>query len=227
MHIAVLVANTDESDFAQRHPKDGAKFASLLQGLQPAWRFSSFSVKDGVFPTEGERFDGWIITGSPASVHDSEVWVGRLFGLIRAIVTRGEPLFGACFGHQAIAMALGGVVGDNPGGWVFGVVETEMEQATMRLYAAHREQVLTAPDGAVVLGGNADCVVGSFAMGPAVLTTQYHPEMTHDFMTALVAEYAGKLPAEVAARAQASLAVAADREVIAARMVRFFEEAVC
>ena len=224
MHIAVLVANTDESDFAQAHPKDGAKFASLLQGLRPDWRFSSFSVKDGVFPTEAERFDGWIITGSPASVHDSAAWVGRLFGLIRGIVARGEPLFGACFGHQAIAMALGGVVGDNPRGWVFGVAETEMEGTQLRLFAAHREQVLIAPEGAVVLGGNADCAVGSFSIGGRVLTTQYHPEMTHEFMTALVAEYAGKLPADVASRARESLAVAADRDLITARMVRFFEE---
>ncbi|MES2433345.1 MAG: type 1 glutamine amidotransferase [Pseudomonadota bacterium] len=225
MHIAVLVANTDESDFAQAHPKDGAKFASLLQGLRPGWRVSGFSVKDGEFPAAGLQFDGWIITGSPASVHDSDAWVGRLLGLIREIVARGEPLFGACFGHQAIAVALGGVVGDNPGGWVFGAVDTVMEGDKIRLYAAHREQVLAPPEGAVVLGGNSECAVGSFAMGRRVLTTQYHPEMTHDFMTALVAEYAGKLPAGVAASARASLAVVADRDLIAARMVRFFEDA--
>ena len=223
MHIAVLVANTDESDFAQAHPNDGAKFANLLHGLRPDWRVSSFSVKDGAFPADAARFDGWIITGSPASVQDTDAWVGRLFELIRAIVARGEPLFGACFGHQAISVALGGVVGDNPGGWVFGATDTVMEGSLIRLYAAHREQVLTVPTGAVVLGGNADCPVGSLAIGRRVLTTQYHPEMTHDFMAALVAEYADKLPADVAARARASLAVEADRAAIAARMIRFFE----
>ncbi|WP_426035854.1 type 1 glutamine amidotransferase [Cypionkella sp. TWP1-2-1b2] len=225
MHIAVLVANTDESAFAQAHPKDSAKFAALLQGLRPDWQVSAFSVKDAEFPAERQQFDGWIITGSPASVHDSAAWVGRLFGLIREIVARGEPLFGACFGHQAIAMALGGVVGDNPGGWVFGAVDTEMEGEKIRLYAAHREQVLVVPKGAVVLGGNAECAVGSFAMGRGVLTTQYHPEMTQGFMAALVAEYAGKLPADVAARAKASLDVPVDCDVIAARIVRFFEDA--
>lgn len=224
MHIAVLVANTDESEFAQAHPKDGAKFATLLQALRPGWRVSSFSVKDGEFPATDARFDGWIITGSPASVHDSAAWVGRLLELIRQIVARGEPLFGTCFGHQAIAVALGGAVGDNPGGWVFGVAETVLEEQKMRLYAAHREQVLVVPEGAEVLGGNAECPVGSFAIGRRVLTTQYHPEMTHGFMTALVGEYAGKLPAEVAAQAQASLATSADRDVIAARMVQFFEQ---
>ena len=224
MHIAVLMANTDESEFAQAHPKDGSKFEALLHELRPDWRVSVYSVKDGEFPADAARFDGWIITGSPASVHDSAAWVGRLFVLIRAIVARGEPLFGACFGHQAIATALDGTVGDNPGGWVFGVVETAMEDAKIRLYAAHREQVLTLPTGAVVLGGNDDCPVGSFAIGCNVLTTQYHPEMTHDFMTALVAEYADKLPADVAVQARESLAHPADRDQIAARMVRFFEE---
>jgi GMP synthase-like glutamine amidotransferase len=222
MHIAVLMANTDDSAFAQAHPGDGSKFETLLHELRPDWRVSVYAVKDGQFPTAGAVHDGWIITGSPASVHDQEAWVARLEALIRDLVAQKQPLFGACFGHQAIAKALGGVVGDNPDGWAFGLVETEMEGVKIRLYAAHREQVLVLPPGAVAVGGNAECPVGAFAM-PQVLTTQYHPEMTPEFVAALVAEYAPKLPADAAARARASLAVAADRAVIAARIVRFFE----
>ena len=223
MHIAVLMANTDESEFAQAHPRDGSKFEALLHELRPDWRVRVYAVKDGQFPAEGAVYDGWIITGSPASVHDSDAWVGQLEALIRRLVAEEQPLFGACFGHQAIAKALGGVVGDNPGGWVFGLTETEIEGVPVRLYAAHSEQVLHLPAGAVVIGGNADCPVGSFAIGKTVLTTQYHPEMTPEFVTALVGEYADKLPADVARRAEASLAQVADRATIAARIVRFFE----
>ena len=115
------------------------------------------------------------------------------------------------------------MVGDNPGGWVFGLTETMMEGAQIRLYAAHSEQVLRVPEGAVVLGGNAECAVGSFAIGRGVLTTQYHPEMTPEFVAALVAEYEAKLPPEGAARARCSLVRLADRAVIAERIVRFFE----
>jgi GMP synthase-like glutamine amidotransferase len=223
MHIAVLVANTDESDFAQRHQKDGAKFETLLHELRPDWRVSVYTVKDGHFPAMDARYDGWIITGSPASVHDSDAWVAELEGLIRRLVGARQRLFGACFGHQAIAKALGGVVGDNPGGWVFGLIDTVMDGEKIRLYAAHREQILALPMGAVRIGGNADCPLGSFAIGNHVLTTQYHPEMTHEFVTALVAEYADKLPRDVAAKAQASLVREADRGEIAARIVQFFE----
>ena len=225
MHIAVLMANTDESEFAARHPKDGSKFETLLHELRPDWRVSVYSVKDGQFPADGARYDGWIITGSPASVHDGDAWVGQLFALIRRLVATGQPLFGACFGHQAIAKALGGVVGYNPCGWVFGLTETEMEGQSIRLYAAHKEQVLALPEGAVVVGGNADCPVGSFAIGNRVLTTQYHPEMTPEFIAALVQELSADLPAPVIEAARRSLVQTADRDRIAARIVRFFEGA--
>lgn len=223
MHIAVLMANTDDSAFAAQHPGDGSKFETLLHEVRPDWRVSVYAVKDGQFPAMGAVYDGWIITGSPASVHDDAAWVGQLEALIRRLVAEEQPLFGACFGHQAIAKALGGVVGDNPGGWVFGLTETVMEGTQMRLYAAHREQVLQVPEGAVVQGGNAQTPVGSFAIGRGVLTTQYHPEMTPEFMAALVAEYGAKLPPEVAAQARGSLARLADRGAIAERIVRFFE----
>ncbi len=134
-------------------------------------------------------------------------------------------MFGACFGHQAIAKALGGTVARNPGGWVFGLTETRMEGAKLRLYAAHLEQVTGLPPGADPLGGNDDCPVGAFRIGQTVLTTQYHPEMTPDFAAALVAEYGPKLPAEVSRRAEASLTGAADTAAIADRIVRFFEDA--
>lgn len=225
MQIAVLMTNTDESDFASAHPKDGAKFTAMIQRVRPGWQVTVFSVKDGQFPPQDARFDGWIIGGSPASVHDTDPWVAQLLALIRRLVAEHQPIFGACFGHQAIAMALGGVVGPNPGGWVFGLTETVMEGAPIRLYAAHAEQVTTLPPGARALGGNADCAIGSYAIGQAVLCTQYHPEMTPEFAAALVQEYAAKLPPDVAARAVESVRQTADSAWIADRIARFFERA--
>lgn len=225
MHIALLMTNTDESEFAQARPKDGEKFTTMIRSVRPDWQVTVFPVKDGVFPPKGARFDGWLIGGSPASVHDAAPWVGQLFALIRRLVDEAQPIFGACFGHQAIAMALGGHVAKNPGGWVFGLVETTVEGVPMKLYGSHMEQVVDLPPGAVVLGGTADCPVGSFAIPGRVMTTQYHPEMSHDFITDLVEEYADDLPAEVVTRARESLTKAADSTAIAERIARFFEGA--
>lgn len=226
MHIAILMTNTDESAFAQRHPKDGEKFAAMFASVRPDWRVSVFAVKDGEFPEPGSRFDGWLITGSPASVHDDGAWIARLKSLIVRLDAERQPVFGACFGHQAIAEALGGRVAANPGGWVFGLAETEMEGRPLRLYASHIQQVVALPEGARVTGGNADCPVGSFAVGNHILTTQYHPEMSHEFICALVEEYSDELPAELVAGARSDLAAGrADSAAIAERIARFFETA--
>ena len=112
-------------------------------------------------------------------------------------------------------MALGGAVGQNLGGWVFGLTATVMVGGPVRLYAAHSEQVLRLPDGAQVLGGNAECAIGAYGIGGKVLCTQYHPEMTPKFAAALVQEYRPKLPAKVGAAAKASLSQSADMAWIA------------
>lgn len=226
MHIAVLMTNTDESEFAQSHPTDGAKFAAMIHAVRPDWNVSVYSVKDGQFPSDDTRFGGWLITGSPASVHDGEDWIADLKVLIRRLDAERQPLFGACFGHQVIAEALGGVVGRNPRGWVFGLTETEMEGRPIRLYASHIQQVLTLPPIGRTTGGNEECPIGSFAVGNHILTTQYHPEMDHAFISALVEQYADTLPANVTERARAQLAGGkADSVLIAERIARFFEEA--
>lgn len=70
--IAILLTSTDTSDFARRHPDDGQKFTTLLQPLRPDWQFDVISVKDGVFPSSVDSYDGYVITGSPASVNGPE-----------------------------------------------------------------------------------------------------------------------------------------------------------
>ena len=225
MHIALLMANTDESAFAQARPEDGAKWARLLAEVRPDWRLSVFAVKDGVFPDTLAGVDGWIISGSPASANDPVPWVDGLMALVRGIVGQGAPLFGACFGHQIIARALGGSVVRNPGDFVLGLTETRYADGALALYAAHGEQVADLPPGARVLSGNADCPVGAFAIGDHILTTQYHPEITPDFMADLLDELKDRLPDDLLSRARASLARPADRAAMAGRIAAFFERA--
>ena len=147
MKIAILMTNTDESDFAARHPKDGKKFTDFIQLVRPEWETLVFSVKDGDFPSDIAEIDGFIITGSPASVRDDADWIQRLMSLIQEIHVNKIPMFGACFGHQAIAVALGGTLARNPQGWGHGVLRTlGMEpfpwgdqMGKIDLYASHIE----------------------------------------------------------------------------------------
>jgi GMP synthase-like glutamine amidotransferase len=229
MHLGLLVTNTDDSAFAARHPHDAEKFAVMMAGVRPGWRITAFDLPRGDFPGENARFDGWIIGGSPASVHDQDAWIARLLGLIKTLHAARQPLFGACFGHQAIALALGGQVAPNPGGWALGVVAQVVSAnpwvpvGSCNQYAAHLEQAITLPDGARVVGASAHCPIAAFAMD-RVLTTQYHPEMTHTFITALVEHLATQLPIGVAEAARASLQVPVDGLAYATAIARFFED---
>ena len=230
MHIAILVTNTDRSAFAARHPSDGAKFTAMVTGQRPSWQVTAFDLTEGEVPQALGAFDGVIIGGSPASVNGQEPWIASLDPMICDVVGRGQKLFGACFGHQAIARALGGQVGENPGGWVLGVTQTHINRTCswvqpgpLRLAAAHSEQVLRLPSGAEVLGGNDECPVGFYRIGTTVYATQYHPEMSDDFMAALVTEFAPDMAPDVAARARSSLADPADTAKFVGSILRFFE----
>lgn len=234
MHLAILVTNTDDSDFAQNHPKDGEKFPTMMTRVRPDWSFAVFEVKDGQFPETLDGFDGVMISGSPASVHDDAPWIGRLFTLIDDIVARKLPLFGACFGHQAIAMALGGRVEKNPGGYMHGLIQNRLIQRKpwmhtlpedLKLYGSHVEQVTILPEGANPVTSSEGCPIAGFAMGSHVYTSQHHPEMTPGFIAALTEELSEYLGPQVTGRARASLAQTADSDAFAESIARFFEMA--
>lgn len=234
MRLAILMTNTDESEFAHRFPKDGEKFAALIHSVRPDWVCESYSVKDGVFPEQLDGYDGIIITGSPASVRDSDPWVARLLQTIRDAFGAKIPLFGACFGHQAIALALGGKIADNPNGWSFGLVETEVQSpkqwmrslgSKFNQFAAHNEVVEVPPDNAEVLTTAPGVACNGFAIGTGVYTTQNHPEISRGFFTALLDEYENKLPTDVMKKARQSMSRQDDNLAFAETVAAFFEQA--
>jgi GMP synthase-like glutamine amidotransferase len=231
MHIAILVTNTDISDFAARHPPEEARFTAMMRLVRPDWQFSAFDVVRGPPPTLPNAFDGYIITGSPASANDPDAWIARLKGFIRQAHLARVPQFGACFGHQVIAAALGGQVEPAPGGWRLGLYRGPASLGfqdsgePIRLYAAHKDQVTALPPGATLLGGTDDCPIGAYQVGPAVFATQYHPEMPQDFIADLVEETAEEVGSDVAELARASLAQGtAEMERFARGVAAFFEQ---
>jgi GMP synthase-like glutamine amidotransferase len=226
MRLAILMTNTDASTFAQHHPDDGQKFSSLVHRVRPDWEIEVYPVKDGIFPSTLE-FDGLLITGSPASVHDGSPWISTLEELVRTAIDKKIPMFGACFGHQVIARALGAEVGYNPDGWVLGRIETTFEDSglTVPLYAAHKEQVLSLPKGAKIVARTPGCEIAGFAINDHVLTTQYHPEMTNSFVKALLNAFADDIGIETTDKAAQTLIKDTDLDALAEWIALFFEQA--
>jgi para-aminobenzoate synthetase component 2 len=55
-------------------------------------------------------YDGVLLSPGPGTPEEA----GACVELVRACAERGQPLLGVCLGHQAIAVAYGGVVGRAP-----------------------------------------------------------------------------------------------------------------
>jgi GMP synthase-like glutamine amidotransferase len=231
--IGILVTNTDNSHFAAGWPRDGEKFSTLLRNVRPQWRFKIYDCTAGELPKSPSECDGYVIGGSPASVNDDAEWISQLFDFIRTLNEQLIPTIGCCFGHQAIAKALGGAVDRNPGGWGFGISPTHFathepwmipKQPTLHLFAAHSEQVMILPEGAHVLGGDAFCPIGSFGIGRHVFTTEYHPEMSKPFFVALTHAFQNYIGADVADAARQQADATPDEGYIFAQwMVNFLD----
>jgi GMP synthase-like glutamine amidotransferase len=230
--IGILLTSNDDSDFAKQHPDLGEKFRALLRPLRPDWVFDVIAVKDNVFPSSPGVYDGYIITGSPASVNGEEEWVANLLKFIRSVSEKKIQTFGSCFGHQAIAVALGGAVAVSEKGWGLGTAKTYFDKSApwmrpahseLTLYAAHQEQVTQLPDGAEVLGGDEFCPIGAYRIGETVFATEYHPEFTPDFIAGLVDHLEGELDPATIQRAKESLGTAAQGADFARWIVNFLE----
>jgi GMP synthase-like glutamine amidotransferase len=231
MHIGILNTCDDDADFAKAFPNDGERFIHLLEPLRPDWRFTVVLVKDNVFPAQVTDYDGYVITGSPASVNGDAPWIARLMDFIRALNDAKRPTIGVCFGHQAIAKALGGKV-ERAADWGLGISPTHFSKherwmspphETLNLYAAHGEQVTALPKGAEVLGSSAACPVGALRIGEHIFTTEYHPEMTKAFIAALTDYLEPHLDARVIERSRQQIEGTAEGPLFAEWMAKFLE----
>jgi GMP synthase (glutamine-hydrolysing) len=135
-----------------------------------------------------EGFAGAIVTGSGVMVTDRRDWSERSAQWLRDAAHAGMPLLGICYGHQLLAHALGGEVGDNPAGREMGTVELELQPAAagdalfgglparFPAHATHLQGVLRMPGDAVLLARSALDACQAFRWGESAWGVQFHPE---------------------------------------------------
>ena len=191
MHIGILQADRVDPELRARFGDYPAMFVDTIgdgMGHMPTFEF--FDVRRGRYPRVIDDCDGYLITGSRASVYNDEPWIARLLGFVRELHDAGAKTVGICFGHQLVAQALSGTVGPSSAGWGVGVHtwkvvrrEPWMHPALreFRLLASHQDQVEALPPGARLLASSAFCLNAAFVVGDHILALQGHPEFSKDY----------------------------------------------
>ncbi len=216
--FAVLKAGTANPGARERLGDCDEMFISVLSGPGQVW--DVYDVEHGAFPEDVSRYDGFVITGSRYSVYEDRPWIKGLLELVREIHRREIRLVGVCFGHQTVALALGGEVALNPRGWDIGLKELSLTESAKRLAAfeeapnplrilvTHMDVVTRLPHRAVRLAYSERTEFEMFTMGRTVLSLQGHPEYDAGVIEEIIDLLSAHsmLPADRAGEGRASLA---------------------
>lgn len=154
-----------------------------------------------------EECAGAVITGSHSMVTDNLPWSVKLERWMRLLLDSCTPLFGICYGHQLLARAAGGQVGDHPHGKEIGTVRVSLlpDCATdpvfhslplsFPVHVTHLQTVLRLPAAAKRLAANAYEPNHAFRVGEWAYGVQFHPEYTVGIMRSYIQEQKNELDA--------------------------------
>ncbi len=200
----------------------------------------TYRVRDGELPATPDAHPAYVVTGSSAGVYDDLPWIAPLLAFIRAVHDAAEGpadararMVGLCFGHQAMAQALGGRVEKSDRGWGLGLhgygveraepwMEGAERGARVSVAASHQDQVVEAPPGAAVLlsSGFTPNAALLYAGGRTV-SFQFHPEFERGMAEALVELRRPQIGPAEAERGLASLDGASDAARVGGWIRRF------
>ena len=197
MKLAILETGRPPGDLVRRF---GNYPAMLERLLGREYEFETYDVPAGELP-DGGAHDAVLITGSPAGVYDPLPWIPGLMDFIRSAADR--KMVGICFGHQAMAEALGGRVEKSEKGWGIGLqrygidrIEPWMDGAdSIAVPASHQDQVVVQPPNTEVIASSDFTPFAGLAWTdrPAI-SVQFHPEFEPAYAKALIEARRDKMP---------------------------------
>lgn len=189
MKIAALETGVPPAPLAEEFGSYPDMFAELLGD---GFEIDPFDVTKGEYPGHGD-YPAYLVTGSPAGVYEELPWIPPLLEFIRA--RKNEKMIGVCFGHQAMAQALGGEVIKSPKGWGAGLHRywiTHEEKwigkaDTILVPASHQDQVVVQPPATQVVAASPFTPFAALAWDdrPAI-SFQFHPEFSPAYAKALI-----------------------------------------
>ncbi|MEO0883541.1 MAG: glutamine amidotransferase [Pseudomonadota bacterium] len=234
MKITIVETGLPPEELRNDWPRYPEMFRALMSPADPGIQFETVSVALGEQLPEPSSLEGVLITGSASGVYDPEPWMESLFRFIRATAGARTPQFGICFGHQAMAEALGGKAEKSTKGWAIGRNTYDVcyqpewmagATASFSIAASHQDQVVTAPPATQVTAQSDFCSIAGlhYQTFPAA-SFQGHPEFSAGFSSALHQSRRERIGKDQVDRALESFKRPLDGALVGQWMVRFFQE---
>jgi GMP synthase-like glutamine amidotransferase len=145
-----------------------------------------FKATDNHFP-EIQDFTHIILTGSEASILQREKWAYDEIDLIKEAAEKGVSIFGSCYGHQLLAVALAGPqhvrrCPDPEIGWISIAINGEDaflgKKGRAYCFSSHLDEVKELPDEFLVFASSDRCRIQAFRFrNESIWGLQIHPEI--------------------------------------------------
>ncbi|VXA97487.1 Amidotransferase [Pseudomonas sp. 8AS] len=230
LRICILETDHIRPELVEQYHGYGRMFKQLFAQQPVAAEFEVFNVIQGQYPDDTQRYDAYLITGSKYDSFGSEPWIQTLREYVLARYAAGDKLLGICFGHQLLALLLGGKTERASQGWGVGVqhyavhaqepwMQPRTEQLSMLII--HQDQVTQAPANATILASNSFCPIAAYCIGDQVLCWQGHPELVADYSRSILEIRREHWGEQVYRQALDSLEQAHQGAIVAEWMMRF------
>ncbi|EGC38286.1 hypothetical protein DICPUDRAFT_91450 [Dictyostelium purpureum] len=182
-----------------------------------------FEVAENQFPSKedilNKKYNGFIITGSRSSVNDDNEWTNTLKDYIRFFSENKIKTVGICYGHQAIAVAMGGEVTTTSKGWAVSdhpikIVEKnsfekqhpksfndlfngKSNKDSINIIFSNKQVVSKTPEGFEIFAYNDYSTNQAMYKKDQFYSFQGHPEYTPDLIKEIISRRRGLIPDDV------------------------------
>lgn len=232
MKITIIETGLPPKELRDDWPGYPVMFEDLIALADDGFTYETVSIVQGDPFPDPASLEAVLITGSAYGVYDDVAWMPALMDFIRATAKAGVPQFGICFGHQAMAHALGGQVEKSDKGWGVGrhTYSTPHKPAWMQdgsdsfaIAVSHQDQVITAPPDTQVTATSPFCAFAGLAYTAAPAASfQGHPEFGPGFATALHELRRERIGGALVDEAVASFRQPLESQLVATWMAAFF-----